>query len=71
MATTVGLERHCTWCRKGYVLNLDEDQVIRWVTDEHVQDVWPEMSLAEREQIISGTHEECWEEMFADMEEAG
>lgn len=30
-----------------------------------MQDAFPDMSAPEREQLISGTHPECWKKMFA------
>ena len=35
----------------------------------HVQIAFPDLAPALREQIISGTHPECWDEIFGDEEE--
>lgn len=37
---------------------------------EYAQVAFPELDKALREQIISGTHPKCWEEMFAFDEDA-
>ena len=29
-----------------------------------VQDAFPNLNIDEREQIISGTHPQCWDELF-------
>ena len=42
-----------------------------WVTGrKHIQNALPEVSAAEREQMKTGTHPECWDEMFAELEDA-
>lgn len=60
------LERHCVWCHKNYLLELDEEKVRWWEAGAHVQNVWPELSVGDREMIISGTHSACFDEMFKD-----
>jgi hypothetical protein len=35
----------------------------------YVQDAFPYLSAPEREQLISGTHPKCWDEMFECAEE--
>ncbi len=68
---TVELERYCTVCKLEYTLDLDTDKVIRWAAGEHVQNVWPELSRGDREQIISGTHDACWDDLFGTPESRG
>jgi hypothetical protein len=36
---------------------------------EMIQVAWPQGSAGEREQLLNGTHPECFEEIFADSEE--
>jgi hypothetical protein len=36
---------------------------------EKIQVAWPQGTAGEREQLINGTHPECFEEIFADSEE--
>jgi hypothetical protein len=36
---------------------------------KHVQDAFPYLSAGEREQIMTGTHPECWEKMFPEEDE--
>jgi hypothetical protein len=47
---------------------LDPAKVARWRAGEFVQDVFPDMSAAEREALVSGTHANCFEEMFPEDE---
>jgi hypothetical protein len=35
----------------------------------HVQDAFPKMSASLREQIITGTHPECWDQMMPKEDE--
>lgn len=42
-----------------------------WVTGRKpIQNALPEVPAAEREQMITGMHPECWNEMFAALEDA-
>ena len=40
------------------------EQVIKYINGAHAQSAFPDMSIELREQIISGTHPKCWDEMF-------
>lgn len=44
-------------------------QVIKYINGAHAQEAFPNMSIELREQIISGTHPKCWDEMFPMPEE--
>jgi len=34
----------------------------------HVQQAWPGSSASDRERLMTGSHGECWDRVFADME---
>lgn len=63
----------CEWCKeKGYVI------VRRWQAMElmkpsmerrPMQEILPDHSRGDREQVISGTHSTCFDEMFARVDE--
>jgi len=36
---------------------------------KYIQDAFPYLSTGEREQIMTGTHPECWEKMFPEEDE--
>ena len=58
----------CSWCgSKGY-LEVPTEGLARRQAGALIQDAFPEMSRPEREQIVSGTHPECWEKMFGGWE---
>ena len=58
----------CPECRELHVLDVDPAKLERWMAlDErpHVQDYWPELSPAEREEFfMTGTCSTCWDRMF-------
>ena len=62
--------KQCMWCKTSpEVMMLDPDKLRRWNQGEHVQNVWPEMSAGDRELLISGTHDACWQAMFSEDED--
>jgi hypothetical protein len=68
--TTQVVTPACINCgQTSTVKGLRVDDVARWLTGVHVQDVWPEMPPPQRELLITGTHPECWEAMFGSPEE--
>ena len=42
------------------------DNLDRWRDGTLVQNVWPDVPIAERETLISGTHAECWDDLFGE-----
>lgn len=60
----------CFHCGIDSVIRITKDQYEDWVVnDGYAQDVFPEMTNEDREQLISGTHPKCWEEMFPIVED--
>jgi hypothetical protein len=57
-------------CGKTSTLTVDIDGWVKCNT-QHVQVAFPDMSAGDRELLISGTHPECWERIFADDGEDG
>jgi hypothetical protein len=56
----------CVVCNKSSEVKLDKDKFTRWINGEFAQNVWPEMSPGEREVLVSGTHDACWEQLMGD-----
>jgi hypothetical protein len=54
----------CQVCGLRSSFTLDADRVDRWMKGGLIQNVFPEMSAAERETMISGTHDRCWEKLM-------
>ncbi|HEY5787681.1 MAG TPA: hypothetical protein VIT65_23195 [Microlunatus sp.] len=63
----------CIHCGKPGEVTLPKEAWERYNArnGQHIQVAWPEGSAAEREQLINGTHGECFEAMFPADEEEG
>lgn len=56
----------CIMCGKTGMVYMPVEAFERWEGGGLIQEVWPEGTSAEREQLLNGTHGPCFEEMFAD-----
>lgn len=55
----------CNMCQQpATVENVSVDALQRWRAGEHIQNAFPDMSAGDREILISGTHDECWNKLF-------
>lgn len=61
--------KRCIHCGKTGFINVDEDELFDYLTGKLAQDAFTSLSPEIREQIISGTHPECWNKIFAGIEE--
>ena len=59
----------CPLCGGADSFALSESKWDRWQGGELIQNVWPDMEPGRREQLISGTHDECWNEIYGEEEE--
>lgn len=69
MSTTKFTTKPCQVCSETSEFELDTEKLRQWEGGAFAQDVFPEMSAAEREQLISGTHPACWDELFGEEDE--
>lgn len=60
----------CTWCGYKGELEVPMSGLVARKNGALIQDAFPEMGRPQREQIVSGTHPECWQEMFGMVKEA-
>ena len=58
----------CRKCQKSHTLMVDIADVHCWQLGEYIQDAMPYLSAGERQLLISGTCDDCWEKMFGDSE---
>lgn len=63
-STIIVKTKPCCVCNEYEVWSLDRQLVDRWRGGENIQDVFPDMSAGEREQLITGTHAACWDKVF-------
>lgn len=60
----------CVHCHEDVFIGVSKEQYDRWyIKREYVQDVFPHIDYQLRELLISGTHPECWKEMFENLDE--
>jgi hypothetical protein len=61
---TVYATRRCAVCHKTGTIMVDEQELLHYLRGNYVQDSFKTMSAPLREQVITGTHPECWQQMF-------
>ena len=63
------LIRPCIHCRQFRPVLFDGNEYYRYFvsgTVSSVAEAFPHLTLAQREILITGTHPECWDALFAD-----
>lgn len=63
------ITKPCIECGNRTTMFLDLDKYNSWINGKHIQDVWPEKSVSERELLMTGIHEGCWNKIFGEGEE--
>lgn len=59
------ITHNCPGClHPGRVRDVSREALNAWLEGAHIQDVMPELSPGDRELLISGMHDKCWDEMF-------
>lgn len=60
----------CPVCRTRSIIMLPYKGWAAWFLDgKLIQDALPDLTAAERELLITGTCESCWDSIFADHED--
>ena len=65
MTTSLIKTRRCMVCGNEGLLELPDEGISKYESGAFVQEAFPQLPKELREQIISGTHPKCWDEMFA------
>ena len=66
----VTIKTMCPFCGKVQeVLVYDDDYFNWWSRGLSVQEAFPYLTAAERELLISGICEDCWEDLFGEEDE--
>lgn len=59
----------CSWCGNTGWMKVDAAAYDKWQRREIlIQDAFPNLTNAEREQLKTGYHGKCWDVMFGGME---
>lgn len=66
---TYTIHRRCPFCGQMAHVTVPGPGLWAWEHGEFVQTAFPDLTPDEREQIMTGTHPECWDAMFGDDEE--
>jgi len=65
------LSRLCQHCRENYTIEVETPSLFEWKQQGKLAQVaFFYLNPSDVELIISGTHPECWDQMFADNDEA-
>ena len=64
----------CHYCHKPSIIELSQTELERYGALQRgefrfIQDALPEWSADKRELLITGTHPECWDAIFEDVDE--
>lgn len=60
---------NCMRCGQPSLMDVKTTSLKKWQQGMFIQDAFPELSAPERENILTGTHPGCWDEMFPNNEE--
>lgn len=67
--TTVVLTTpRCGMCGKTGAVEVSAEGYLARTNGALIQDAFPDLDKALREQIVSGTHPKCWEQMVAGID---
>jgi hypothetical protein len=66
---TVEVTRTCPFCNKEHTMRFNTEAFNAWMGGEHVQNAFPQSSAAHREFLLSGAHDECFNEAFSEEDE--
>jgi len=70
MSEKVPFDVDCKYCSKSYVIKANKDDMDSWLNGEgYIQDILAYLSAADRELLISGTCDDCWNNMFGSDED--
>lgn len=61
--------RDCPFCGQGATTIVPAQGLWDWEHGAFAQNAFPALSAAEREQVMTGTHPECWDRFMKDPEE--
>ena len=70
MSNTIAVKtKTCSVCDEYELWVLDRVAVEKWKAGEYLERAFPNMSIEDREILISGTHPACWDKLFPKEED--
>lgn len=63
---TCKVEVRCPMCGKQYTIIVPHDGFINWRNGDRIQDCLPTLSNAERESLMTGICDECWDKLYGE-----
>ncbi len=69
LAMTAVVAAPCRHCDAVHELTVNVEGFVSWQSGKYIQDALPELSAGERELLISGTCDECWQRFFPEEDE--
>ena len=63
------LEIECRHCNEWHEFDVNESDLEAWKLGKKIQDAFPYISAAQRELMLSGLCEECWEKLMESQEQ--
>jgi hypothetical protein len=61
--------RDCPFCGQGAVTVVPAQGLWDWEHGKFAQEAFPRLTPGEREQVMTGTHPECWDRYMKEPEE--
>lgn len=62
------IQKVCRMCNNPVVFEISREAYDKWKAGAHLQDVAPELTVDEREIMISGVCGNCFDKMFGEGE---
>lgn len=59
----------CPYCHQSSTIEVDPASYGNWRNGMLIQRAFPNMSIADRERLITGIHGECWNKIFPPEDE--
>lgn len=57
---------NCPLCNKHSIMTVNIAEFNAWRSGMKIQFAFPTMNAEDRELLISGTHPECWDNLFSE-----
>ncbi|SHL06323.1 hypothetical protein [Fibrobacter sp. UWH4] len=59
----------CPLCRTASQIEVNENGYRAWKGGVHIQDALPELTASDREKLVSGICEKCWDNFMPENDE--